>query len=57
MPTLLTNGGHDEAHDVTMKPYFENIPKVKWVQFAKSSHLAHEEERDRYMTYVADFLA
>ena len=56
VPTLLLNGRYDEAQDMVMRPFFENIAKVKWYTFAESSHMAHFEERERYMQLVADFL-
>ncbi|KAJ7593296.1 Alpha/Beta hydrolase protein, partial [Mycena floridula] len=56
VPTLLTNGRHDEAQDSTMQPFFDGIQKVKWVQFANSSHTSHLEERERYMEVVSKFL-
>ncbi|KAI9461090.1 proline-specific peptidase [Boletus coccyginus] len=54
--TLLTNGVDDEAQDVCVKPFFAKIPKVRWVTFAKSSHLAFFEEPDRYFEIVGKFL-
>jgi len=54
---LLTNGKYDEVDDSCVKPFFDNLPKVKWSQFSESSHLAHWEERDWYMKVVGDFLA
>ncbi|KAF2872025.1 Alpha/Beta hydrolase protein [Massariosphaeria phaeospora] len=54
--TLLINGRYDEAQDVCIKPWFKKIPKVKWVMFENSSHMAHWEERKRYIQVVGDFL-
>ncbi|KAG6843540.1 hypothetical protein H0H93_000692, partial [Arthromyces matolae] len=48
-PTLMINSVYDEAQDVCMLPFFNNIPRVKWVQFANSSHVPFFEERERYM--------
>ncbi|KAF7369911.1 Proline iminopeptidase [Mycena sanguinolenta] len=56
VPTLLINGRYDLAQDAVMQPYFANIPRVKWVQFAESSHMAHMEERERFMDVVGSFL-
>jgi len=56
VPTLLTNGAEDEARDVAVAPFFQKIPHVRWVTFAKSSHMAHFEERERYFTFVGEFL-
>ncbi|KIJ62019.1 hypothetical protein HYDPIDRAFT_189289 [Hydnomerulius pinastri MD-312] len=54
--TLLINGRYDEAQDKAVDPYFKNIPKVKWVQFAESSHLPQLEETERFMEVVSNFL-
>ncbi|KAF2676385.1 proline-specific pep [Lentithecium fluviatile CBS 122367] len=56
VPVLLTNGRFDEVQDISMKPWFDKIAKVKWVTFAHSSHMAHWEERERYMEVIGDFL-
>ncbi|GLB35787.1 putative proline-specific peptidase [Lyophyllum shimeji] len=57
VPTLLVNGSMDEATDAVVAPFFDKIPRVKWVTFAKSSHMAFFEERERFMTVVGAFLA
>lgn len=54
--TLLTNGVDDEAQDVCLMPFFTKIPKVRWVTFSKSSHLAFFEETERYFELVGGFL-
>lgn len=56
VPTLLINGRYDDAQDVAVVPFFERIPKVKWVQFAESSHMPFFEEKGRYLEIVGDFL-
>ncbi|EMD37828.1 hypothetical protein CERSUDRAFT_136695 [Gelatoporia subvermispora B] len=56
VPTLLINGHHDETQDVGVLPFFLHIPKVRWVQFASSSHMSFHEEKDRYMSTVENFL-
>ncbi|KAJ7727389.1 proline-specific peptidase [Mycena metata] len=57
VPTLLINGRFDEAQDVSVNPFFQKIPKVKWVQFAESSHMPLFEENERYLQVIGDFLA
>ena len=57
VPTLLLNGSQDEAQDPVIRPFFDLIPKVKWYTFANSSHMAHYEEREKYMKLVAEFLS
>jgi proline-specific peptidase len=54
--TLLINGRYDEVQDLAVAPWFHRIPKVKWVQLENSSHIAHFEERERYMQFVSTFL-
>lgn len=56
VPTLLTNGVYDGASDAAVTPIFQAVSKVKWVTFSKSSHMAHWEERERYMQIVGEFL-
>ena len=54
--TLLINGRYDEIQHVAVTPYFELIPKVRWITLEKSSHMGHFEERERYMAIIARFL-
>ncbi len=56
VPTFLINGSFDEVQDVSMAPFFEHIPKVKWLTLDGTSHFAHVEARDRWMAAVGDFL-
>jgi len=56
VPTLLTNGRYDTANDPVQERFFKNIPHVKWVEFAESSHTPHHEEAERYLKVVGDFL-
>ena len=56
VPTLMLNGRYDEAQDSAMMGFFTHIPKVKWVQFAESSHMSQFEERKRYMEIVGKWL-
>ena len=55
---LLTNGYYDMSQDEGMVPFFTLIrARVKWVRFARSSHMAQLEEPEAYLTALADFLA
>ena len=54
--TLLLNGRYDEAQDLAMQPFFDIIPRVKWFQFAESSHMPQYEERELFLKVVGDFL-
>ncbi|TVY75753.1 L-amino acid amidase [Lachnellula suecica] len=56
VPTLILNGRYDEATDLCMEPWFRTIPKVKWVTFENSSHMAHFEDRERFMQVCGGFL-
>lgn len=56
VPTLLLNGTEDEAQDVAMRPFFENIDKVKWITMDNASHFAHVDRREEYMQHVLSFL-
>ncbi|GJE94521.1 proline-specific peptidase [Phanerochaete sordida] len=56
VPTLVINGAKDIAQDFVVAPFFQNIPKAKWITFANSSHTPFWEERDLYMKRVGDFL-
>ncbi|KAJ7605962.1 proline iminopeptidase [Mycena polygramma] len=57
VPTLLMNGRYDQAQDSVVAPFFWNVPHIKWVTFAESSHMLHFEERKRYMEVVGKFLS
>ena len=54
--TLLLNGRYDEAQDIVVQPFFDLIPRVKWFQFAESSHMPHHEERELFLKVVGGFL-
>ena len=54
--TLLLNGRYDEAQDIAMQPFFNLIPRVKWFQFAESSHVPQYEEKELFLTVLGGFL-
>ena len=56
MPVLLINGRYDEATDSCLAGFFDNLLIAKWIQFAESAHMAHFEERERFMQVVGEFL-
>jgi L-proline amide hydrolase len=56
VPTLLISGRHDEAAPVAVRPFFEQIPDVRWRIFAESSHMPHVEETERFLAVVRQFL-
>ncbi|AEO67605.1 uncharacterized protein THITE_2144921 [Thermothielavioides terrestris NRRL 8126] len=55
--TLLLNGRYDEVTDLTVDPWFQTIPRVRWVTLENSSHMSHWEDRERFMEVVGSFLA
>lgn len=56
VPTLLINGVKDRIQDVAVLPFFQNIPKVKWVQTNVGTHVPFMEEKERYFSVLAGFL-
>lgn len=55
VPTLLLNGRNDIAQDFVVQPFFDRIPKVKWLAFEKSSDVSMWEEREKFMKVVEHF--
>ncbi|CRG87025.1 L-amino acid amidase [Talaromyces islandicus] len=55
-PTLLVNGQHDEVGDLAVQPFFDTIPRVRWVTLDGASHMAHIEVRRRFMEVLSRFL-
>lgn len=53
---MLINGKEDEAQDEVMEPFFRSIAKVKWLQFAESSHLPQLEQTEEFLQAVGNFL-
>ena len=56
VPTLLLNGRADMAQDFVVQPFFDRVPKIKWLTFEKSSHVPMWEEREKFMEVVEHFL-
>jgi len=52
------NGEYDTSHDIAQVPYFECIPRVRWITFADGGHFCHLEKglRERVLKTVGDFL-
>jgi L-proline amide hydrolase len=55
-PTLVTSGRHDEATPLIAETVHRGISGSEWVIFEDSSHMAHVEEADRYLTVLDEFL-
>lgn len=43
-PTLVYNGEFDTSHDIGQVPYFELIPRVRWITFPDGGHMCHLEQ-------------
>ena len=56
VPTLLLSGRNDMVQDTVVQPFFDKIPKIKWMTFEKSSHTPMWEEREKFMEVVEHFL-
>ncbi|KAI0344043.1 proline iminopeptidase [Trametopsis cervina] len=56
VPTLVLSGRYDEVQASAVRPFFDGIPRVRWYEFAESSHTPFLEERERYMEIVSGFL-
>lgn len=44
------------VQDTVVQPFFDKIPKIKWMTFEKSSHTPMWEEREKFMEVVEHFL-
>ena len=40
-----------------MAPYFEKMPKIKWVTVQNSSHFTHVEQTEKVLKLVGELLA
>jgi L-proline amide hydrolase len=56
VPTLLISGRHDEATPVTVQPFADLIPDVRWEIFEESSHVPHLEEPERFTQVMTAYL-
>ncbi|CAM3351468.1 proline iminopeptidase-family hydrolase [Kibdelosporangium persicum] len=56
VPTLVISGEYDEATPVTVRPFAERIPDVRWEIFPESSHMPHLEEPERFHATLVEFL-
>ena len=57
VPTLVINGEYDEATESVNMPFFNEIPRVRWVTMANTSHTSWLEDPDRYFSLLANFLS
>jgi proline iminopeptidase len=56
VPTLITCGRHDEVVPTCSETMRRGIPGAELVIFKESSHLAHLEEPERYLSVLREFL-
>ncbi|MFC4535733.1 proline iminopeptidase-family hydrolase [Sphaerisporangium dianthi] len=56
VPTLVLSGRYDEATPVTVRPFHDLIPDVRWEIFEESSHLPHLEEPELFLEVMRDYL-
>lgn len=57
--TLVYNGEYDTSHDIAQVPFFELIPRVRWITFQGAGHMCHVEGpeiRARIINVVGEFL-
>ncbi|OTA98392.1 hypothetical protein M426DRAFT_326016 [Hypoxylon sp. CI-4A] len=57
VPTLLINGAQDEAQDVAMQPFFDNISNVKWITLDDAAHFSHVDQREKTIKHLESFLS
>lgn len=55
-PTLVISGRYDEATPVTLQPFLDLIPDVRWEVFENSSHVPHLEEPERFRQVLEEYL-
>ncbi|PMD64140.1 alpha/beta-hydrolase [Hyaloscypha bicolor E] len=59
VPTLVYNGEFDTSHDITTVPFFEHIPRVRWITFPDAGHICHLERPElawKEFRIVGEFL-
>lgn len=54
--TLLINGYKEVASGASVRPFWREIEKVKWITLMKSTHSPHFEVEERYMSIIGEFL-
>lgn len=59
-PTLVFNGGYDSSsRDMAQIPFFENIPRVRWMKFEEAGHMPwmeSDELKEKVLKLVGEFL-
>ncbi|KAI0886417.1 proline-specific peptidase [Annulohypoxylon maeteangense] len=58
-PTLVYNGEYDTSRDISQEPFFDHIPRVRWITFQGGSHMCHLDAGglgERVLKVVGEFL-
>jgi L-proline amide hydrolase len=56
VPTLITSGRYDKSTPLINEVLHKGIAGSEWVLFEQSSHMAHVEERELYLSTVKAFI-
>jgi proline-specific peptidase len=56
VPTLITSGRYDESTPLINEVLHKGITGSEWVLFEQSSHMAHVEEKELYLSTVKAFI-
>ncbi|OLE32268.1 MAG: hypothetical protein AUG45_10745 [Ktedonobacter sp. 13_1_20CM_3_54_15] len=56
VPTLITSGSYDESTPLINEVLHKGIAGSEWILFEQSSHMAHVEERELYLSTVKAFI-
>ncbi|MEV7190606.1 proline iminopeptidase-family hydrolase [Streptomyces sp. NPDC093510] len=56
VPVLVISGRYDEATPLTVQPFLDHVPDVRWELFEESSHMPHVEEPARFDAVLARWL-
>lgn len=56
-PTLLVSGKYDEATPRQMEEIVKRMPNIRWELFEHSSHSSNQEEPEKFLRVVGEFLA
>ncbi|KAL4257775.1 peptidase S33 family protein [Pleurotus pulmonarius] len=56
-PMLLISSPHDFVQPSAITPWFQGVPKVKWVELQNSTHMPMFEEPERYFDVLVAFLS
>lgn len=59
VPTLVLNGEADTPRPECTMPFFDHIPRVRFITFANASHMMHcdsPELKDKVLKLVGDFV-